>query len=43
MIDAFITMCQIFTGIDYRKEGRTVEKLGLKGKTAEEMVAYLKQ
>ena len=37
----FINMAQIFTGIDYRKEGRTVEKLGLKGKTPEEMVAFL--
>ena len=43
LIDAFINMCQIFTGIDYRKEGRTVEKMGLKGKTPEEMVALLTQ
>lgn len=37
VLDAFINIASIVSGRDYRKEGRTAEKLGLAGKTAEEI------
>ena len=37
IINAFIHIAHVFTGIDYWSEGRTAEKLGLAGLSAEEM------
>lgn len=37
IMDAFIEIASIISGKDYWVEGRTVEKLGLKGKTLEEL------
>ena len=41
VINMMIDLAQIYTGIDYRSEGRTVEKLGLKGMTVSEMIHFL--
>lgn len=40
-IDALITLASMATGIDYRSEGRTAERLGLKGMTPAQMLAYV--
>jgi len=37
VIDAFIEICSIVTGRDLKSEGRTMEKLGLSGKTWDEI------
>lgn len=37
-IDALIHLACLITGIDYRREGTTAERLGLAGKTAEEIL-----
>ena len=37
VIDAFIQMAHVMTGIDYWTEGRTAEKFGFAGLSAEEM------
>jgi len=41
MIDAFIEIGSVAAGRDFRVEGRTVEKLGLAGKTVEEIHDYI--
>jgi len=41
MIDSFIYIAQAFTGVDYWKEGRTAEKLGIAGKSVEEIRNYI--
>jgi len=41
-IDAVLFLIGAATGIDYTKEGRTAEKMGLKGKTVEEIYAMVK-
>lgn len=38
VMDAFIEIACVLAGRDYRKEGRTAEKLGLSGKSAEEIL-----
>ena len=35
---ALITLCGAMNGVDYRREGRTLERLGLGGMTADEIV-----
>lgn len=37
MLDAFIEIACVISGRDYKTEGRTAEKLGLKGKTVKEI------
>jgi opine dehydrogenase len=37
-VDALIHLACLVTGIDYRREGTTIEKLGLAGKTTEEIL-----
>ncbi len=41
-MDAVLFLIGAATGIDYTKEGRTAEKMGLKGKTVEEMYAMVR-
>ena len=41
-MDAIITCISMATGIDYRKEGRTAEKVGLKGKSVEEIYELIR-
>lgn len=41
-MDAIITCISMATGIDYRKEGRTAEKVGLKGKSVEEIYEMIR-
>lgn len=38
-LDAMVQLYSVATGIDFRAEGQTLEKLGLAGLTAEEMLA----
>lgn len=42
-IDSIITLANIMMGENYFETGRTVESLGLKGKTPEEIVKYLEE
>lgn len=41
-MDAVLFLIGTITGIDYTKEGRTAEKMNLKGKTVEEMYAMVR-
>ena len=41
-MDAILFLIGAATGIDYTKEGRTAEKMGLKGKTLDEIYAMVK-
>ena len=41
-MDAILFLIGAATGIDYSKEGRTAEKMGLKGKSVEEMYAMVR-
>lgn len=41
MMDAFIEIASVTAGRDYRKEGRTAEKLGLAGKSPAEITAMV--
>ena len=41
VMDSFILIASIICGRDFKKEGRTVDKLGLEGKTLEEIYAMI--
>jgi len=43
VIDSFVRLASVLTGVDYWSKGRTAEKLGLAGKTAEEIRAFLSE
>lgn len=38
MMDAVVNLLCVMTGIDYRSQGRTLERLGLAGKSVEEII-----
>ena len=40
-MDALITLGSVINETDYRREGRTVERLGLAGMTVEEIVRFV--
>jgi opine dehydrogenase len=43
IIDSIIHLANVMMGENYFESGRTVEKLGLKGKTPEEIIKYLEE
>ena len=43
LLRAMVDLCSRLLRIDFRKEGRTLENLGLAGKTKDEIIAYLSQ
>ena len=43
LLRAMVDICSRLLRIDFRKEGRTLENLGLAGKTKDEIIAYLSQ
>ena len=40
-MDAIVELLCIMTGIDYRSQGRTLERLGLAGKTPDEIIQLI--
>jgi opine dehydrogenase len=43
VIDALITLASVMSGTDYRKDGLTLEKMGLAGVTANELPKVLRE
>ena len=43
LLRSMVDICSRLLRIDFRKEGRTLEHLGLAGKTKDEIIAYLSQ
>jgi len=43
LMDALITVGSALTGRDYRREGLTLRRLGLAGKSVDELPGYLRE